>query len=148
MNFSTIAFYISQFLVFLTAFCAPFLTLIHAIVFLVVVDLITAIILQTKTKNGFLNKVKVVQSKKMRKSVIKLFLYILFIVSTYVLVEAILPGGLVSMWVMKITFFSLAVVEITSISANMNNITGETIFTKTIKKIINVITDTINKGFN
>ena len=140
--FSTanILYYLSQIGMFLVAFCAPFLMLIHSITFLVFVDLITAIILQTKTKEGFLNKVKVVQSKKLRKSAIKLFLYIIFIVSVYVLIDTIFPGSGVSEWVMKITFFSLAAVEVSSIAANMNHITGKSVFTKTLNKIVEKLT--------
>lgn len=145
ISWSTIIFYLTKIGAFIVAFCAPFLTLIHTLIFIVIIDIITSLIVQMRMKKGFTKKVKVIESRKLRKSAIKLAFYILFMVSIFAVSEAILPGSMLGVWVMKLVFFSFASVELVSISANLNNLTGETIFTKTIKKVINAITSALTK---
>ena len=132
--------------VFLVAFCAPIITIVHSIIFLVFVDLLTAIMKNWKLNESksFIEKMKTLESGKLRKSAIKLFLYILFIVSTYVIMMA---GFGQTFFVMNFVFLSFSLVEITSIASNISIITGQDVFTKTVKKFTNFLTNKITKMF-
>lgn len=145
---NTIYGYLIKILVFILTFLSPFSTLIYSLIFLIIVDLITAIFLKAKAKKGVINKIKVIESHKLRKSVVKFVLYILFLTSVYVCVNAIFPGTIITDWTMKFTFFSLASVELVSISENLNKIIDDTIFTKIVRKIIKTVLEKIMKLFD
>lgn len=119
------------------AFFAPIQTCFHVLTFLVIVDLITAIIKCYKLYEGdntFKNKLRVIKSHKLRRSFLKWFLYIIFIMSVYAVEKAL--GFTFELYFAQIGFAMLSFVELYSIGENMDLALGQKgLFIGIIKRI-------------
>lgn len=135
---------ISKLSVLILTFFAPILIFIYAIIFLTTIDLITAIIRDYKNKKERNKGELLLESRKLRKSVTKTFLYILFIASTYVLMEVTFSH---TFFIPNLVFGSLALVEVVSIGENMARITDNNIFIKITRKISKIFTEKIDNLF-
>ncbi|HHN47361.1 MAG TPA: hypothetical protein ENN08_00210 [Bacteroidales bacterium] len=137
----------SKFFVFMLSVFAPIRVVIYVVVFLVFVDMITSIYYQMqcqKKTRSFLGHLidclKVVESHKLRRTVSKLFFYVLALMSFYVFDAYVLkihPLGedvLVSFSLTNLAAILICITELTSISSNISKITANPIF-KTIMMI-------------
>jgi hypothetical protein len=127
----------------LLAFLAPLAGLVHVIIALLLVDMITSIYYQMKiasekAKKGkkFKTAMMVIESGKLRKTVEKMFFYVLVIVvfysfDLYILqIQPISEDAIYSFSITNLSSVLIAVVEMTSIAANVSKITGNPIFDK------------------
>jgi len=132
---------LSIFVVIIT-FISPISTFIHTIMILSVIDLITAITRDMRLKKK--DKIKVVESKKIRKTVTKMIMYILFIISSFLLMQVTFGA---TFFIPNAVFGMLALVEVVSIGENMATITGNNIFIKITKRITKFISKKIDAIF-
>jgi hypothetical protein len=138
--------WLSQLFAIFIAFIAPISSVIHVVIFLLIIDALTSIYYQMKeaTKNtiGFwaclIKAFRVIESGKLRKTLEKLFFYILILIVFYVFDLIILKVAPVSentistFSITNIAAVLIAVVEMTSIAANVSKITGNPIFNKIV----------------
>lgn len=138
------------------AFIAPLAGLIHVIIALLLVDMITSIYYQMKIASAKALKgrklkdaIYVIESSKLRKTVEKMFFYVLVIVVFYAVdlyilqVKPISADAIYSFSITNLSAILIAVVEMTSIAANVSKITGNPIF----DKIMILFSKKINKKF-
>lgn len=137
---------ISQLFAIFIAFLAPMANVIHVVVFLLIIDAITSIYYQmkiaTKDVRGFLSCIikacKVVESGKLRKTLEKLFFYILILITFYVFdffILKVIPvaENMISTFsITNIATVLIGIVEMTSIASNVSKITGNPIFNKIV----------------
>jgi len=140
------------------AFLAPLASLIHVIVALLIVDAVTSIYYQmnnaasgkTSTKERVRARINVIESGKLRKTLEKMFFYVLMIIVFYsfdLYVLKIKPLDEVSIHTFSITNMSavlIALVEMTSIASNVSKITGNPVF----EKIVAIFKKKANKQFD
>jgi uncharacterized membrane protein len=140
------------------AFIAPLASLIHVILGLLIFDAITSIYYQMKlvSKSGLTRRqrisarIKVIESAKLRKTLEKMFFYILMIIVFYsfdLYVLKIQPLNEISIHTFSITNMSavlIALVEMTSIAANVSKITDNPIF----DRILKIFSKKVNKQYD
>lgn len=136
----------AKLLAILTSFIAPLATLIHVIILLLIVDAITSIYYQMKIAAKSAEKgkktttaIKVIESGKLRKTLEKMFFYVLILIVFYsfdVFVLQIKPISPEAIYTFSITNLSgvlISIVELTSIAANVSKITENPVFDRIIK---------------
>lgn len=141
--------FLTRVTVLLLSLFAPLRDVIHVIIFLVFVDMIASIYVQMqsceKTTGFFKHVVKcfsVIESHKLRRTVSKMFFYVLTMAAFYVFDVYILhvhPLGsdtLLTFSITNIAAILICVTELTSITANISKITNNPIFL-TIMKLFN-----------
>lgn len=138
------------------SFIAPITTVIHVIVLLLIVDALTSIYYQMKVvekQGGYFKTVKkrlrVIESSKLRKTIEKLFFYVLVLIvffsfDKYVIkVDPISEYAISTFSITNISAILISMVELTSIASNVSKITGNPIFNKIVsilqKKVDNKI---------
>ena len=129
-------------IILVLAFIAPISIFIHAILGLALIDLITAVLRDMRKKKE--NKIAVLESRKIRKTVTKMLLYVLFIISSFLLMQVTFGGTYL---VPNFVFGMLAMVEVVSIGENMASVTGNNVFIKITKKISKFFSNKIDKIF-
>lgn len=138
------------------AFLAPLSSLIHVIIVLLLVDAITSIYYQMKLAAEKANKGKrtiaalnVIESAKLRKTIEKMFFYVLVIIvfysfDLYVLqVKPISPEAIYTFSVTNLSAVLISLVEMTSIASNVSKITENPIF----NRIMHLFSKKVNKKF-
>lgn len=128
------------------AYIAPVATVIHVIVLLLIVDAITSIYYQMKMvdkqKTYFKTlkkRLQVIESGKLRKTVEKLFFYILTLIvffsfDKYVIkIDPATESSIHTFSITNISAILISMVEITSIASNVSKITGNPIFDRIVK---------------
>lgn len=123
--------------IIIIAFLSPISVFINTIIILILIDFITALFRAKKKK-------KKIESKKMRKTATKMVMYILFIISSYLLMFVTFGNDF---FVTNFVFGMLALTEVVSIGENMSIATDKTIFIKMTKKISDFFTNKINNMF-
>jgi hypothetical protein len=139
------------------AFLAPLAGLIHVIIGLLLVDMVTSIYYQMKIAAEKAEKgkrtstaLRVIESGKLRKTIEKMFFYVLVIVvfysfDLYVLqIKPISSDAIYSFSITNLSAVLISVVEMTSIAANVSKITGNPIF----DRIMNLFAKKVNKKFD
>lgn len=131
-------------LVPIMAYLAPISGLFYLLLFLVVADLITAIMRDWKLKNSktLKQKIRRVESRKLRRTVVKFFLYLLFIISAYSIPTICFHNGF---YLAEISTAFISIIELKSLCENMDYINGSDIFTSLFKRIRNVISNKIEE---
>jgi len=134
----------------LIAFFAPIYLLFNVITFLIGIDLLTGILKSIKTYDGpkgFWCKIRIIKSNKLRRSFVKWFLYVIFIMCVYALETAL--GLNFCLYLAQLAFAMLAFVELYSIGENMDVITGKKgIFISIISKIRKLTEDKVNNSIS
>ena len=134
------------------AFFAPISICFHVITFLVGIDLLTGIMKSfkqnTETK-GFRARMRIIKSNKLRRSFLKWFLYIVFIMCVYAMEMAI--GLSFSLYFAQIAFIMLAFVELYSIGENIDIVTEKkglfiSIITRIRKAFENKVSNTLTEN--
>ncbi|HMM12440.1 MAG TPA: phage holin family protein [Bacteroidales bacterium] len=141
----------------IVSFLAPLGSLIHVIIALLIADAVTSIYYQMKlaytNANGehkLIASFKVIESARLRKSLEKMFFYILMLVlfysfDVYVLqVEPISADAIHTFSITNISAVLICLVELTSIASNVSKITGNSIF----DRIIGLFSKKVNKKFD
>jgi hypothetical protein len=138
------------------AFFAPLASLIHVIIALLFVDAITSIYYQMKLiQSGqkdkkFIASLQVIESRKLRKTLEKMFFYVLiiimfFIFDTYVLqVKPIAADAIYTFSITNIAAVLICMVELTSIASNVSKITGNKVF----DRIVSIFSKKVEKKFD
>lgn len=140
------------------SFLAPLASLIHVILALLIVDAVTSIYYQmnnaasgkTTTKERVRARINVIESGKLRKTLEKMFSYILMIIVFYsvdLYVLKVKPLDEVSIHTFSITNMSvvlIALVEMTSIASNVSKITDNPIF----DRILRIFSKKVNKQYD
>jgi len=138
--------WVSQLFAIFVAFITPISSVIHVVMFLLITDMVTSIYYQIKiatiNKTGFWNRLmiafKVVESGKLRKTLEKLFFYVLilfvfFVFDLFILkVAPISETSINTFSITNIATVLICIVEMTSIAANVSNITGNPIFNRIV----------------
>lgn len=130
----------------LVAFLAPLAGLIHVIIGLLLVDMITSVYYQMKlaaseAKKGqkFSASLNVIESGKLRKTLEKMFFYVLILIVFYsfdlfvLQIKPISPEAIYTFSVTNLSAVLISLVEMTSIAANVSKITGNPVFDRIIK---------------
>ncbi len=130
------------------SFFAPLSSIVHAIIFLLIIDAVTSIYYQicvkTKEFNSFPKKVveglKIIESRRLRRTLEKMFFYVLVIISFFIVdvvlfrispeAESVISG--ISLTNIGATM--VALVELWSIASNVSKITGNDVFLKVLDK--------------
>lgn len=110
-------------LAWLTIYFAPVYPLIAAIGFFVFADFLTGI--QAARKRG-----ELIQSRKMKTTVVKFGSYAIAIISSYLIEKLFLEG----IPALKIIAGLIAFIEVKSINENMKDVTGTDIFGEILKR--------------
>lgn len=132
---------------FFLSFFTPLSSLIHVIIILLIVDAITSIYYQMKLatlkEKGSRTKLKaaflVIESAKLRKTLEKMFFYVLmvsvfFMFDRYVLqIKPVVEFEIYSFSLTNLAAMLIAIVELTSIASNVSKITGNPVFDRIIK---------------
>ena len=128
------------------SFLAPLASVIHVVLILLLVDAITSIYYQMKMESkkhsGFIVKFKksiqVIESGKLRKTLEKMFFYIMilivfFLFDTYILrLTKTEVNAIYTLSITNIAAVLICIVEMTSIASNVSKITGNPIFNKIV----------------
>jgi NADH:ubiquinone oxidoreductase subunit 3 (subunit A) len=147
----------AKLLALVLSFIAPLASLIYVIIFLLVVDAITSIYYQMKTAAGtgktnrekWRLSVAIIESNKLRRTLEKMFFYIIMILVFYsfdVYVIKVKPISMNEIHTFSITNLSavmIALVELTSIASNVSKITNNDIF----DKIVSLFKKKVDKKF-
>lgn len=141
----------------LLSFIAPLASLIHVIVLLLFVDAITSIYYQMKIAGSKAERgkristaIKVIESGKLRKTIEKMFFYVLTIIVFYsfdLYVLQIKPISENSIYTFSITNLSavlISLVELTSIASNVSKITDNPIF----NRVVSLFSKKVEKKFD
>ena len=136
---------------------APLKDVIHVIIFLVFVDMITSIYYQMqncKKTAGFFGHViscfKIFESHKIRRTVSKMFFYVMAMIAFYVFDCFVLhmkpmdSETLLTLSLTNIAAILICVTELTSITSNISKITNNPIF-NTIMRVFKI---KLNDKFN
>lgn len=140
-----INFPIKIFAVFVS-FIAPLASVIHVIVLLLVVDAVTSIYYQmkmvaSKTPKGkrFIAAISVIESGKLKKTLEKMFFYILMLIVFYsfdlfvLKIEPVSTEAIHTFSITNLAAVLISIVELTSIASNVSKITGNPVFDRIIK---------------
>lgn len=138
--------WLAQLFAFLISLLTPLATVIHVIILLLIVDAITSIYYQMKIvekEKTYFRTVKkrmnVIESGRLRKTIEKLFFYILtlivfFLFDKYVIkVDSASETSINTFSITNIAAILISMVEITSIASNVSKITGNPIFNRIVK---------------
>lgn len=138
---------ITKIAVLMLSLLAPLKDVIHVILFLVFVDMITSIYYQMqscKKTTGFIRHfiicLKIIESHKLRRTVSKMFFYVMtmiafFVFDVFVLhVSPLDSETLITLSITNIAAILICVTELTSITSNISKITNNPIF-NTIMRI-------------
>lgn len=148
----------SKMFAMIITFLAPLSSLIHVIIALLLVDAVTSIYYQmcnaAEGKRSARERIKarlsIIESSRLRKTLEKMFFYVLMIIVFYsfdLYVLKIKPLDEVSIHTFSITNLSavlIALVEMTSIAANVSKITGNPVF----DRIVKIFSKKANKQFD
>jgi len=141
---------LSKLSIALLAFFSPIALCIHVITFLVVVDLITGILKSFKLNKdvkGFWNKIKIIKSHKLRRSFLKWFVYVIFIMCVYAFEKAL--GIEIYLYLAQISFAMLSMIELYSIGENIDIVTGKRgVFVSIVNKIRRVFENKVENIIN
>lgn len=124
---------------------APIAPLVHLVIFLVFVDLITAIwkgFKDDKVK-GLIAKIRYIRPNKLRRTLVKLILYILSITIAYLIPFVCFNH---SFYIAETFTAYIALIESKSIAENMDLISGTDRFTYLFRKFQKMIIDKITKS--
>ncbi len=137
-------------------FLSPLAALIHVILALLVTDMITSIYYQMKIafdeKRAGRRRASVwcvIESGRLRKTIEKMFFYVMVIIVFYgfdvylLKVKPISEDAIGTLSITNLSAVLVALVEMTSIAANISKITGNPIF----NTIIGIFTKKVNKKF-
>lgn len=124
------------------SFFSPITLFLIVITGLVILDLITAIgkaihlyqkekIVKESLYNKVISYVKQISSRKLRRTVIKLFFYVMFVSAIYAFEIAIFSA---SIYLVNIAAGLLMITELVSIAENMSIVTGNNVFTNIISR--------------
>ncbi len=140
----------------LLAFLAPLAGLVHVIIALLLVDMITSIYYQMKLAVEKCERgkrtwaaFKVVESAKLRKTIEKMFFYVVVIIVFYsfdlvlLKIQPLSEDSIVTISITNLSAVLIALVEMTSIASNVSKITGNPIF----NKITSIFSKKVNKKF-
>ena len=146
----------AKLLAIVVAFLAPLSSLIHVILALLIADAVTSIYYQMKTSyanasgsNRLMASFRVIESARLRKTLEKMFFYVLILVlfysfDVYVLqVKPITADTIYTFSITNIAAVLICLVELTSIASNVSKITGNDIF----NRIISLFSKRVNKKF-
>lgn len=139
------------------SFIAPLASLIHVIIALLVVDAITSIYYQMKIAadkaprgKRTLTAVRVIESSRLRKTLEKMFFYVLTVIlfyafDVYILhVKPISADAIHMFSVTNLAAVLISLVELTSIASNVSKITNNPIF----NRIVILTSKKVNKKFD
>jgi hypothetical protein len=138
--------FVSQAFAVFVAFFAPLSSVVHFVIFLLIIDALTSIYYQMKmattNKKGFWNCLliafRVVESGKLRKTLEKLFFYVLIMIVFFIfdlIILKVMPiseNTINTFSITNIATILICIVEMTSIAANVSKITGNPIFNKIV----------------
>lgn len=141
--------FFSKLFAVMLAFFFPLQAIVYVIVFLVFVDMITAIYLQMQScspNTSFFRHLvlcfHVIQSHKLRRTISKLFFYIIALIAFFLFdciilkIKPLENDILVTFSVTNLASILISITELTSIASNISKITGNPIF-YTIMRIFN-----------
>jgi hypothetical protein len=141
----------------LLSFVAPLASLIHVIVFLLVVDALTSIYYQMKIAGSKAERgkrmstaIKVIESSKLKKTIEKMFFYVLTIIvfysfDLYVLhVKPISQDSINTFSITNLSAVLISLVELTSIASNVSKITDNPIF----NRVVSLFSKKVEKKFD
>jgi len=126
------------------AFFSPIQILFHLVFVVVLLDTITAIFKyykQNKT-TGLINYIKGVKSHGLKKTIVKLFLYELFVGATYLFEIAIFGK---SLFLANIAAGLISLTELHSCAENSDIATGSSTFITIFKKVKDIFVSKIDK---
>lgn len=146
------------------ALIMPLKSLMIIIVVLCVFDLITGIIKDIKKRNNeeklkeniicldnnlnwfqsFIKKMKMIQSRKLRRSIIKIFWYNIILILFYISINSLFGLG-PALIIGKVVAASLYLVELRSICENLDKITNKNIFITIFGKVNKYVVESISK---
>lgn len=123
----------------LLAFFAPISIIFHVIIAVVILDCVTAIIrtwirteVQNKGLKKLINKIKLVKSHKLRRTILKLFFYLLIVALIYAAEIAIFGT---SFYITNFGGFLIIFAELISICENIDLALGTTRFVGIINQV-------------
>lgn len=122
------------------AFFSPISIIVHALIFIILLDCITAIFkawkdykpISSNWFRKFLEYITVIKSRKLKKTVLKFFFYILFIMAIYLAEIAIFARCL---YITNFAAFILIFSELISVAENLDILLVTNKFTSLIKRI-------------
>ena len=145
----------------LLSFFAPIALILYIIIFVILLDCFTAIIKAIEEKfdnelcknyswfKKIICKLRIIKSSKLRRTILKMFFYLLFVMAVYGAEIAIFG---VSVYITNFAAFLIIFAELVSICENMDKSLGTTLFTGVIqtirKQFENKITDKIENKNN
>ena len=143
------------------SFFSPIALILYTIIFVILLDCFTAIIKAIKEKfdnelcknyswfKKIICKLRIIKSSKLRRTILKMFFYLLFIMAVYGAEIAIFG---MSVFITNFAAFLIIFAELMSVCENMDKSLGTTLFTnlvKTVRKQFeNKITDKIENKNN
>lgn len=145
--------FLTKFLAFILAIFAPLATVINILLLLLLLDAITSIYYQIKTKitgmSGFWLRLQtafhVIESRKLKITLEKMFFYVLAITTFFLFDKYILhisPINIDDTFALSFTNFAATLIcmtELTSIMSNLSKITNNPIFNRLTKLLRNKI---------
>ncbi len=138
------------------AFFAPLASLIHVIIVLLIVDAATSIYYQMKLIHNdvkgrkLIACIHVIESRKLRKTLEKMFFYVLIIIMFYIFdlyvlqVKPIAIDAIYNFSITNIAAVLISLVELTSIASNVSKITGNKVF----DRIVSIFSKKVDKKFD
>lgn len=109
-----------------TGFFSPISAIVHTIIFIVLLDCLTAITskittLKVNDNIGFLTRLRlklgIIKSKLLRKTTIKIFFYTLFVMAIFCVEQVIFPT---SLYITRVLTFLILINELYSIAENLD----------------------------
>jgi len=140
---SKIIMYIVKIFILVITFIAPIAIFIHTVIVLTIIDLFTAIARDMRLKKE--NKIEVIESRKIRKTLTKMIMYILFIISVFLMLQVTFNA---TFYIPNAIFGMIALVEVVSIGENMSSVTGNNVFVNATRKITKFVSNKIDKFFD
>jgi hypothetical protein len=149
---------ITKLISIILAMLAPLAVIIHLLLFLLVLDAVTSIYFQIKTRlagmKGFCLRLKtafmVIESRKLRITLEKMVFYVLALIVFFLFDKYILhiePINIDDTFTFSLTNFAAVLVcmtELTSIMSNLSKITNNPIF----NRITKILQKKVNNKFN
>ena len=133
-------------LIALSTIFTPIYSILWAVIIVSLIDLFTAIgkdfRLHRKDKVSIWKKLTIIKSRKLRRTTIKIILYLILVMLLHLIPYVCFGSGL---YIANIGGFMILANELHSIGENMNIITGDNIFSKIIKKSIKEMNEWLNK---
>ena len=134
-------------LISIGAFFTPIFALFYGIFTLVFIDLISALMRNHKLANdkSIKSTFKSIESKKLRRTLVKAFVYILFTGLTF-LIPMLAFGS--TLYLPNIAFALISLIELRSIAENFDIVIGSSIFMKLFQKFRKSIENYVNSGID